>query len=284
LKWKFPVSQGVSITPGLSKDGKIYFGDWGGVFYALDLNGQELWRIQTPPAYETLSSSPAIGADGTVYFGAIAEYFYAYTPEGKEKWKINVGEAGIASSPAIGADGTVYFVTVRGLLYALGTGKITSDQITPSQPAVNESNKRSRNSPATVLAVAAIILCVMGTALFLPLLIKRKTLQGKAFAIYTLAVKYRLVVILVYTLLLAVAVLLVLAGSPKNQPVPKSTTSPQSQINPQNVDKTSVCPRRVYGHSSTGYYGVYEMQQIDMTDEEYQWARKNCRDTVWTDN
>lgn len=129
LKWKVPISSGASLTPGLSPDGKkIYFGDWGGIFYAFDTNGNKLWRVDTPGGkgtYESLSSSPAIGKDGTIYLGTTANAFFAYSPEGKLKWKIDV-RSGVDSSPAIGSDGTVYFTSVEGELYAVGGSTLSN--------------------------------------------------------------------------------------------------------------------------------------------------------------
>jgi len=42
-----------------------------------------------------------------------------------------------------------------------------------------------------------------------------------------------------------------------------------------------MCPRRVYGSPDKGYYGIFDMQQIDLTNDEVEWAKKNCPDTYW---
>ena len=46
LKWRFKVKHGAS-SPPLVHDGVVYFGDWGGMFYAVDVaSGAEKWRYE----------------------------------------------------------------------------------------------------------------------------------------------------------------------------------------------------------------------------------------------
>ena len=87
--------------------------------YALNSDGTEKWRFETPPAFEALSSSAAIGAEGTIYFGTNNGNFYALNPDGTEKWHVE-NVSSIQGSPAIGADGTIYFGSWDHELYAIG--------------------------------------------------------------------------------------------------------------------------------------------------------------------
>lgn len=263
LKWRFPFQNGASITPGLSDDGKIYFGDWGGIFYALDLNGKELWRVQTPSAYESLSSSPAIGSDGTIYFGTIANYFYAYTSEGKEKWKIKLNESGVGSSPAIGADGTVYFITIKGGLYAIGEDEANNSLAENVSDNSKNINKIFIIVPIVVLALALLILLII--------LIRRKTINLKKL----IAILSGLVILLGG---LAYVLFFYQGEGLKNT---QNGKDGQYDFAKTKEDFKGQCPRRVYGSPDKGYYGIFEMQQIDLTSQEVEWAKKNCPDTYW---
>lgn len=317
-KWKFPLQNGASITPAITPDGKIYFGDWGGIFYALDLNGKELWRVQTPPAFEALSSSPAIGVDGTIYFGTVAKYFYAYTPEGKEKWKIGFDDSWVVSSPAIGKDGTVYFTTVQGELYAIGEGENVQET---AASALNQPKNDSGGIPFTFIAIIAFL--IFTVALIFAILRKNKIF---------------IIALTVLGLILAAifAYLYFKSGNQVKPPAVQENTSEQKYSCPDNIyEKTSNnyyvtdnekqrdlggkevdwiranckdvkwpgssqevkqnndnsttnnasssnperCPRRVYGAQSSGYYGIYEMKQVDITTDEFFWIKKNCPNT-----
>jgi len=156
-KWKIRLDAMVSFSsPAIDNNGTIYIGSWYGTLFAINPNGTEKWKFETPdwnsdmtsPAigddgtiyiasknsylyalYQNgtekwrcklkrhIISSPAIADDGTIYIGA-DEYFYAVYPNGTIKWQFVTGNA-IKSSPAIGQDGTVYISSHDGNLYAL---------------------------------------------------------------------------------------------------------------------------------------------------------------------
>jgi len=61
----YPYNEAISGSPALSMDGNLYFGDIINTFWALNINGKELWRHRKP--YEGVIGSAAIGRDGTVY-------------------------------------------------------------------------------------------------------------------------------------------------------------------------------------------------------------------------
>ena len=300
-KWKYPLDEGVSMTPGISKDGKIYFGDWSGVFYALDLNGKLLWKDQTPGAYEALSSSPAIGKEGTIYFGTIAKFFYAYNPDGTKKWEISIADGGVNSSPAIGKDGTVYFATIPGELYAVGSGSQSASLTTVS-------NTNSGGLLVIILALAGIVLAVLG------LVIKIKRKNNKIVILIVLG--FMILAAAGYIFLTQRNIFsndsgnyscpsnIYLKGKDKyyvangdekrdlsNQETnwikkncsqlkwpdenSKSETNNASPVQePKN--NSSTCPHHVYGTTETGWYGAFDMQTKDLTNKEVEEIRKNC--------
>ncbi|MDZ7292797.1 MAG: choice-of-anchor D domain-containing protein [candidate division KSB1 bacterium] len=113
VRWVFtgmPDEQFVA-PPVIGQDGTIYFGSTKNIFYALNPDGSERWRL-------TLSgevrSSANLGNDGTIYVvtRAYRDYrLYAITPKGKVKtnWPVDLGEIP-ENGPAIASDGTIYVV------------------------------------------------------------------------------------------------------------------------------------------------------------------------------
>lgn len=84
VKWQFEVSESVSGTPAIDKDGHILFGTESGNFYILDTNADVLAVLDVggaiagsesasasnwAPTQGKFWSSPAIGSDGTIYIG-----------------------------------------------------------------------------------------------------------------------------------------------------------------------------------------------------------------------
>ncbi|MBI2589584.1 PQQ-like beta-propeller repeat protein [Candidatus Berkelbacteria bacterium] len=251
-KWRTPFENGLSITPALSNDSKLFFGDWGGIFYGYDTSGKELWRSQTPNQYEALSSSPALGSDGTIYFGTLANYFYAYSPDGKEKWKIPVS-SGVDSSPAIGSDGTIYFTSIAGSLYAIGSGQ---------GPAVQNSfatqGQSTKNSNSNLL----LTLIAVGTLLVIFVAIILAIHKANKMIIVALVICSVFLIILIWS---------VFNKNSKND----SASAPASSANP--------CPRRVYGDAGS-YYGIFGMDQRNIIQTELDQYRKNCKDTIWPED
>lgn len=269
-KWKFSAPEGISMTPGLSDDGKIYFGDWGGTFYALDLNGKLLWKVETPDAYETLSSSPAIGKEGTVYFGTLAHYFYAYNPDGTKKWEISLEEGGVNSSPAIGQDGTVYFASVPGKLYAIGTkndaGKYSATE--------SGSTLQSADVDKFSIKIAFTIgLVVFLSVLFIIIILKH---QKKTKSAYYLSAGITVMAIVV-CLLLAMTNQESADGERVNNNQPVFGDNKSSNHKNRDVEiKETDCPHHVYGTTETGWYAAYGMQTKDLNNKEVEWIRTNC--------
>ena len=82
-KWSFPVNEMVPTTPAVV-DGIVYFGTWGGIFYALQVGtGREVWRFNARERVgeESAWKERGIGIrggitvhGGRVYFGDTAGY------------------------------------------------------------------------------------------------------------------------------------------------------------------------------------------------------------------
>lgn len=269
-KWKVSLDQGESITPGIDKKGNIYFGDWGGKFYAYDKNGKELWRVQTPEAYETLSSSPAIGADGTLYFGSITGQFFAYSPEGKEKWQIKVEGGGIIASPAIGSDGTVYVAAVPGELLAIG----------------NSKNAQSSKSTKKITIYIPIIVSILIALLVTILLLSRKPVDQK---IANNKKKIIIIILIVVGLLLlgfAGSYMMYINSRPSTiAPTSEDKNNNQSKQTTNQQTTDDKCPHHIYGTIENGLYGAYKnMTTKDLTSDDVNWIKTNCPSTTWPEH
>jgi len=135
-KWSYYTGNLVTSSPAIGADGTIYFGDWNGIFHAINPNGTEKWKYQTGDA---ILSSPAIGADGIVYCGSHDGSLYAYYPQnGTVKWKFPAGYW-IRVNPCIGDDGTIYCVSLNNFLFAInpnGTMKWKTDVDAGTSPTI----------------------------------------------------------------------------------------------------------------------------------------------------
>ncbi len=95
LQWKFNTLMTVYSSPAIGADGKVYFGSYNGVLYALDgaNNGALVWSYQTPAVAGNagIVASPAIGYDGTIYVGSWNYNMYAISSTGTLKWQFVTG-------------------------------------------------------------------------------------------------------------------------------------------------------------------------------------------------
>ena len=115
LKWSFQTSGQVEAAPAVG-NGIIYVGSTDGNLYALNLQGQLIWKLQTPSPIRT---TPAIGSDGTIYLASSIQnssgrpegILYAISPAGRVIWNVTLANFqgyDSLSSPTIGSDGTIY--------------------------------------------------------------------------------------------------------------------------------------------------------------------------------
>jgi polyvinyl alcohol dehydrogenase (cytochrome) len=120
--WFFNAEDAVTATPAVV-DGSVYFGDWSGNFYALDLEtGEPRWTFEArihPRVYAgQIVSSAAVadaGGERTVYFGSGNTLYALRASDGELRWQYRLDPSGddddpreIESSPVV-ADGLVIF-------------------------------------------------------------------------------------------------------------------------------------------------------------------------------
>ena len=114
-EWTLAFRSRSDSAPAVATDGTIYFGTFGGKFWAVNPDGSRKWTFD---AQNEIKSAPAVGTNGTVYFGSRDRRLYALRPDGKKRWEFQTG-AWVDSSPALAHDGTVYFGSWDKNLYAL---------------------------------------------------------------------------------------------------------------------------------------------------------------------
>lgn len=117
ILWRF--ASGPTESSTLVVGRTLYFGDWGGEVYAVDVRTHRLrWRYATDGE---IDSSPAY-AGGTIYIGTNGGSVYALDSRtGRLRWRFGgVGEYFYAT-PSV-AYGRVFIGNTNGTLYALGAG------------------------------------------------------------------------------------------------------------------------------------------------------------------
>ncbi len=143
LEWEFRSNGPIRSTPAV-KDDRVYFRNFSGTFYALDINtGEEVWNIKNPrdsiragyglnwtdentylvDEWDFFTSSPAI-YESHAYMG-IGRRFYAINLETKEIDWTFVATDLVHSSPAIWEE-KVYFGAWDGRVFSLDihTGEV----------------------------------------------------------------------------------------------------------------------------------------------------------------
>jgi outer membrane protein assembly factor BamB len=131
ILWSYQTEAIIYGSAKLSTDGKIYVSDGSGLLYALDPNGNELWRFETAGYKElgnSIFASAALAEDGTVYLAGLYDpNLYALEPaDGSIKWVRNFQHSREVldgytftqfgwpfASPVVAEDGTIY----QGLVY-----------------------------------------------------------------------------------------------------------------------------------------------------------------------
>lgn len=105
LKWRCQIENLVwtsvmRSSPAISSEDVIYIGSRDGDLYAINYDGNLLWRFPTAGG---VYSSSAIDHQGSIYIGSDDCYLYAVNPDGTLKWQYKT-DAGIYSTPALGSD------------------------------------------------------------------------------------------------------------------------------------------------------------------------------------
>jgi len=140
--WEFSIT-GSSSAPAVGPDGTVYVGSTDGHVYAVDREGNLMWRFpDQDPGLQPFKSTPAISSGGTIYIGCDDHKLYALNPDGTLKWDFET-QGAVVSSPAVGRDGAIYFGSMDGGFHALepdGSPLRAPIQLAPiqSSPAIGQ--------------------------------------------------------------------------------------------------------------------------------------------------
>jgi outer membrane protein assembly factor BamB len=91
--WRKDMPLGIIYGPVITYNDILYTGTdavfSGGInfFYAIDMNGQDLWTFETE-TYLPNNIVPIVANDSTVYFGSANHSIYALYPDGELKWQL----------------------------------------------------------------------------------------------------------------------------------------------------------------------------------------------------
>lgn len=113
--WKFNCGNVVFPSPSIGKDGTVYIATGNKFVYAVNHAGQMLWKKELQGS---CYSSPAVNSRSTVYIGDSTGALHAISSDGKELWSYQA-EDEIRSSPAVGHSGSIYFGSDDEYIYAL---------------------------------------------------------------------------------------------------------------------------------------------------------------------
>jgi outer membrane protein assembly factor BamB len=115
LLWTFDTEGRVAAAPALAADGTIYVGSLGraggflAAFYALEPDGDEIWRYQPSGSRNQFRGSPVVDFNGDIYVTS-GEKLVSLDADGDLRWQFGtLSRRQFPSTPAIAADGTLYF-------------------------------------------------------------------------------------------------------------------------------------------------------------------------------
>lgn len=90
VQWRFPTDGWVWSGPALH-DGRLFFGDLNGNFYALDAaNGDGLWQLSAEQLDGPIAGSPLV-SDDVIYVSTESGTLFALSLEGAVQWSQPVG-------------------------------------------------------------------------------------------------------------------------------------------------------------------------------------------------
>jgi len=100
--WDFQTNSPIWLTAPLLYDGKVYFGDQNGVFYAVDIGThREVWRMETGRSIYWNAAAD----NGMVYFTGMGMMYAVDARTGKERWH---SRSSVDWSPLAIESGVIY--------------------------------------------------------------------------------------------------------------------------------------------------------------------------------
>lgn len=122
--WRYDSVKGFVETKPFVYRGKVFFGSWGNMFYALDAQtGSEVWTWTNGPASRMLSPAAVwpVAYDGKLWFVSPDKYMTVLDAgTGKELWRFRDPLHSVRESMGISADSQrIYAKTMQGHLIAL---------------------------------------------------------------------------------------------------------------------------------------------------------------------
>ena len=170
-QWRFAAGSAVASSVAVS-DGRVFFSDFGGTFYAVDfVHGTLLWKMHFGPdlplAWVTESgphpdrfwgdfilSSATVATDTVVVGGGDGAVYALDVSSGRTRWKFQT-DGRVRSSPAI-SNHTVYVGSFDGSVYALdlASGKQVWKYDTEGRPLNSATFGFDRRSILSSPAVA----------------------------------------------------------------------------------------------------------------------------------
>lgn len=142
----FKARQAVRAAPVVTPEGQVLISSFDHNLYALDSQGQELWRHD---CQGLVDCQPAVLADQTVVVGSGARKVWGLGPDGQEKWCQDVP---FVVEGAILSDGRTAYVAGNDEVVALRPGGLAADledfqiapanQVRESKDAVTVGNVR----------------------------------------------------------------------------------------------------------------------------------------------
>ena len=103
--WTFTDAKGFFMAKAAEADGVIYAPCNDGALYALDGNGNLLWKFDTG---HYLWSQPQI-VDDVIFIGSMDHFVYAISKDGDDLWSKELGGA-IVATPIVNPDGNALYV------------------------------------------------------------------------------------------------------------------------------------------------------------------------------
>ncbi len=134
----FKARKAVRAAPHVTPEGQVYIASFDHNLYAVDRDGQELWRHDCG---DLVDCEPAVLEDRTVIVGSNARKVWGLGPDGQEKWSQDVG---FWVEGSIVTDGRTAYVAGDDELIALRPGGLAADlddfQLAPANQ-VSESSR-----------------------------------------------------------------------------------------------------------------------------------------------